>query len=246
MTYSPDWLDWPGVWNARDLGGVRTARGVIAPGALIRSSHLDNLGEPGLVAMHAAGVRTVIDLRNLRESSIAPPLSTDGPFPVTVARVLLPIEEHLDDDPEFADWIRTGTFATALYFARFLARWPERVVQVLRAVAVAAPGGVVLHCAQGKDRTGLTVAMLLAVLGVESTTITEDHGVTEDRMASDAALGHVDPGELGAMARLYDQAGRTRAEAMAAFLQEATEFLGGLDPALVAALDARLVRPTSG
>ncbi|MEX2372909.1 MAG: tyrosine-protein phosphatase [Dehalococcoidia bacterium] len=45
---------------------------------------------------------------------------------------------------------------------------------VPRAVAEAPPGGVLIHCAAGKDRTGVLVGLLLQLAGVEPEAIAED------------------------------------------------------------------------
>ena len=49
--YEPLHLDWPGMYNARDLGGLPLREGVVRPGALIRSESLTRLGEGGLAAL---------------------------------------------------------------------------------------------------------------------------------------------------------------------------------------------------
>ncbi len=48
------------------------------------------------------------------------------------------------------------------------------MVGALRAVT-AAPGASVVHCAAGKDRTGVLVAMVLDAVGVEREAVIEDY-----------------------------------------------------------------------
>ncbi|MGF7473864.1 tyrosine-protein phosphatase, partial [Salmonella enterica subsp. enterica serovar Minnesota] len=50
---------------------------------------------------------------------------------------------------------------------------------VLGAVAEAPDGPVAVHCAVGRDRTGLVVAMMLSLAGVSDDVITEDYAVSE-------------------------------------------------------------------
>jgi hypothetical protein len=58
-------LDWEGCYNARDLGGLRTASGeYIRLRSLVRAENLDLLTEPDWNALYEYGVRTIIDLRN--------------------------------------------------------------------------------------------------------------------------------------------------------------------------------------
>jgi protein tyrosine/serine phosphatase len=50
-------------------------------------------------------------------------------------------------------------------------------------MADAAPGAVLVHCAAGKDRTGLVVALALSVAGADDETIAADYAVTGERLA---------------------------------------------------------------
>ena len=52
------------------------------------------------------------------------------------------------------------------YYLRYLADRPDSVVGALEDIATG-PGPVLVHCAAGKDRTGVVVAMALAAVGVE-------------------------------------------------------------------------------
>jgi protein-tyrosine phosphatase len=49
---------------------------------------------------------------------------------------------------------------------------------IVDAVANAAPGGVLIHCFAGKDRTGMSVALLLSVAGVSDEDISDDYALT--------------------------------------------------------------------
>ena len=53
---------------------------------------------------------------------------------------------------------------------------------MLEAVADSPEGGVVVHCAGGKDRTGLTVAFLLRLAGVGIDEIAADYALSEQRL----------------------------------------------------------------
>jgi protein-tyrosine phosphatase len=57
-----------GTWNFRDLGGTRTADGrTVRPGRLLRSATLEALDADGQQTLLDLGVRTVFDLRGVRE-----------------------------------------------------------------------------------------------------------------------------------------------------------------------------------
>ena len=64
----------------------------------------------------------------------------------------------------------------------FLERFRDNVAAAVRAVARAPEGGVVIHCVGGKDRTGLVVAFLLHLAGVDDETIAADYALSEERL----------------------------------------------------------------
>jgi protein-tyrosine phosphatase len=49
-------------------------------------------------------------------------------------------------------------------------------------LAASAPGPVLVHCAAGKDRTGMAVAVLLLAAGVEPESVTADYTATSANM----------------------------------------------------------------
>jgi protein tyrosine/serine phosphatase len=56
------------------------------------------------------------------------------------------------------------------------------VATAIRAIADAPEGGIVIHCAGGKDRTGLLTALLLHVAGVGIDEIAADYALSEERL----------------------------------------------------------------
>ncbi|HZG69514.1 MAG TPA: tyrosine-protein phosphatase, partial [Herpetosiphonaceae bacterium] len=64
----------------------------------------------------------------------------------------------------------------------FLERKPDRCAAAVTAVARAAPGGVVVHCGVGRDRTGLISLLLLALVGVGPDDIVSDYKLSTERL----------------------------------------------------------------
>jgi protein-tyrosine phosphatase len=151
----------------RDLGGIRTSDGrAIRPGALVRARSLDDLGEDGWAAIHALGVRTLIDLRNDDERAAAP-------SPSGITAVHLPLD---GSDREFWDeWSADWRFGTPVYYGPHISRFPERSLAVLTTIAYAPPGGVLFHCMGGRDRTGMITMLVLALVGVAPDDIAADY-----------------------------------------------------------------------
>lgn len=207
-------LDWEGLANARDLGGLPTRTGGrTRRGAFVRSENLDRLSGTGWHALAAHGISTCVDLRSEFEVDARP---YTPPIP-GVARIASPWEEGLLEDPEFLGWAQTGVLGSALYYAPFLARWPERTARVVTDVA-AAPGGVLFHCGRGRDRTGLLSVLLLSLADVP------DEVIVADLLASDArlAVAGVDltPDEVAAEAALYAARGTTAEATLSALLAD--------------------------
>jgi protein tyrosine/serine phosphatase len=200
-------LDWPGCVNVRDLGGLRTVSGgTTRRGAVVRADGLSTLTAAGWDALVAHGVRTVVDLRNPEERE-----PDRAPRPDGVTTVELPLEEALDDDFA-AEWLGAGWDATPLYVPAYLDRYPDRLAPVVRAVAEAPPGGVAVHCALGRDRTGLVAFVLLGLAGVAREDVVTDYLVSDERLAR-----HADPErrELGRFVEaLLSSRGTNRRAAM--------------------------------
>lgn len=162
-------LDWPDCRNVRDLGGLSTVDGrVTRAGAIVRSDSPDSLTPAGWAALRDHGIRTIVDLRNDDEC---------GPAPrnAGLRRIHLPLD-GVDEDPAFwATWGSGPQFATPLYYRPHLERFPERSARVIAAVANAEPGGVLVHCVGGRDRTGQIAMLILALLGVPAEEIAADY-----------------------------------------------------------------------
>lgn len=168
--YEPLHLDWPDCLNARDLGGLPTTDGVrIRRGALIRSDKHSRLTSEGIAALRAYGVSRIVDLRRPAECEREP-----SPFAREPIYRNIPVQNPADPDHE---WLSLAEIYIAMLDLR-----PSLFAQAVAAVADAPPGGVVVHCAGGKDRTGLIVAMALSVAGVPAETIAADYALTEDRL----------------------------------------------------------------
>lgn len=99
------------------------------------------------------------------------------------------------DHPAFwSGYWDNGLVSTPLYYLPHLEQLPERSADVLRVIARARPGGVLFHCAGGRDRTGIISMLLLVVAGSDSAAVVEDYleSVRNAGRAS-AARGRPDP-----------------------------------------------------
>lgn len=157
-------LAWEGSFNVRAL----------RPG-LVRGDSIGWLTARGWAELEAHGVRTVVDLRNDDERT------TDLPRPESVTVVHYPLDGM--HDREFWDvWQVRSEFGTPLYYQPHLERFPERSAAVIRAIAHAAPGGVMFNCVGGRDRTGQIAMIVLSLLGVSAEDIGADYCLSYDRI----------------------------------------------------------------
>jgi protein tyrosine/serine phosphatase len=177
-------LPFEGVDNFRDYGDYRTAAGRrIHPGRLYRSANHGAATEADLEAIAALGLAVMVDLRRAEERRRTP-----NRRPETCAAML--ITNDIDDRPE-DPWLTflkssdltPGSFRGYLmsYYraAPFEPRHIDLFSRYFQALATA-EGPVLIHCAAGKDRTGLLAAFTHHVVGVHADDIVEDYLLTND------------------------------------------------------------------
>lgn len=204
MSETNRWLALDGTTNTRDLGGLPlTTGGSTVPGRVLRSDDLQRLSDDDVHRLvDELGVSDVIDLRTTAEVL----LEGRGPLrsePRVTHRhfTLLPEAGHRTDvfaaeEPDVgelpADWGETllprqvaaehETEPPAVRsYLNYLHSGADNVVGALRAVT-AAPGAALVHCAAGKDRTGVVCALALVVAGVEREAIVADYALTAERI----------------------------------------------------------------
>ncbi|WP_314037326.1 tyrosine-protein phosphatase [Dietzia sp. CH92] len=159
--------------NFRDVARPAGVVPLIAPGRLFRSASPHEMPAAGVDHIRRLGIRTVIDLRSEVETAARPSV-----FPAPqVELVHVPLELM-----GAAESHRTELTLDALY-SRMLVERADGLMRAVRAVARAPRGGVLVHCTAGKDRTGLTVALILSVLGAPMDTIVDDYAMTESLLA---------------------------------------------------------------
>jgi protein tyrosine/serine phosphatase len=179
------WIELDGAVNVRELGGLPTADGrTIARGVMIRADNLQGLSEKDVQRLtEDLDVRTVLDLRTPAE------VDAEGPGPLVDAGLR---HVHLDLipgwDPQRADAVgrivpheQREAGDMSHYYLGYLDEAPDNVVEALRELA-SGSGAAVVHCAAGKDRTGVVVALALTVAGVTREEIVEDYALTAERI----------------------------------------------------------------
>jgi protein-tyrosine phosphatase len=232
------WIDLEGAVNVRDVGGTPTADGgETVYRRLLRSENLQDL-TPGDIELlvDEIGLTTVVDLRSTRELMIEGPAPLDAVdgvqhahHPVlkefldasdTVASALL-LTAQQEDAERYPDDLMTG------HYLGYLENRPEEVVGALRSIA-AAPGAAIVHCAAGKDRTGVVTALALTIAGVEPEVIVADYVATNERI--EAIIDRLNRTKMygGSVGTQSVRAHAVRPETMRAFLEQLDVRYGGL------------------
>ncbi len=240
---SARWIDLDGAANVRDLGGLPAGDRTVRRDRLIRSDNLQGLTPADvrrLVDDH--DVRTVADLRTQTEVDL------EGPGPLTreprvaIEHLSLFPEagEHTDvvaaesdeDEPVLLPWQKREAdpehrrrSAVEIYL-RYLDDRPDSIVAALRLIAHT-DGATIVHCAAGKDRTGVVVALALDEVGVDRDAIVGDYVRTGDRL--DALLARLKASRTYAsdVGRMPDEQHLPRRETMQGFLDALDEVHGG-------------------
>ena len=162
--------------NFRDLGGYKNRQGVaVQSGVLFRSSHLASLNDVELGQLNSLGIRSVFDLR--RESERRAFANRLGENTITHE-----FEIDVGSTKHFFEQLSQGTASRESThemmrhsYSRYVTDMQIEFARMMALLAQPDDGGVLLHCMVGKDRTGISVALLLLALDVPRGTIMQDY-----------------------------------------------------------------------
>ena len=176
-----DWIALEGAANAR----------VVVPGVLLRSDNLQSLTAPDVrLLVDEQAVEVVLDLRTDIEVEL------EGPSPImreprvrVEHRSLYPssggntdldaVAETLWPGADSSEWPEETRVVQA--YMRYMRARPDSIVASIRTIADTG-GAVLVHCAAGKDRTGVVVALALDAAGVSRDAIISDYMASAERI----------------------------------------------------------------
>ncbi|HEY1567753.1 MAG TPA: tyrosine-protein phosphatase [Solirubrobacteraceae bacterium] len=177
---TPQWLELDGTVNAR----------AVVPGVLLRADNLQSLSDDDVRRLvDEQALEVVLDLRTDTE------VEREGPGPIAAApgvrvehRSMYPDSGgNTDLDAAVKPWGREDQEGLpdetpiVRAYVSYLRRRPDSVVGSIRTIA-RADGAVLVHCAAGKDRTGVVVAVALDACGVDRDAILSDYLATDERI----------------------------------------------------------------
>ncbi|MFD7133368.1 tyrosine-protein phosphatase [Streptomyces sp. NPDC059894] len=229
-----------GVRNFRDVGGLPTVDGRrVRHGVLFRSGHLAHATDEDTVFLSSLGLHTVFDFRNAADQKLEGP---DVELP-GVRNVNLPLSDPADG-AEFWRMVRDGDIeqlrailadgqAADRMIVSYRTIIKERTAEHSQVVHALAEDSVpaLMHCAAGKDRAGLSIAVTLLAVGVEREAILDDYlksNATHRRYKvrrSGTSPSAYSPEVMELLSPLFD----ARAEYLTAAFETVEETWGGVD-----------------
>ncbi len=169
-----------GTPNFRDLGGYGTACGrKLKWGKLYRSSKLSSLTEEDMGYVRRLGLTLVCDLRQAVEQELDPTFLGEGSphdyvsLPITPGSQSNFIENLHQGIIAVED---AGSFMQEMNRDMVSSQMP-RYAEMFQLI-LSGDRPTLIHCASGKDRTGVGAALILDVLGVDEEAIVEDYLLT--------------------------------------------------------------------
>lgn len=196
--YAQQFLPVKGIVNARDLGGYTMQDGrTVRAGLLLRSAHLADATSADISYLSGIPVTRIIDFRKEEEL----PGKADRPVP-GAEYLGLPVDasgnamaQATEEEKKKFTGRKKFDVRKVIVFAAFndkakkVARemYPtllfdpdcqKQFARFLLEVVNTRSGAVLYHCTQGKDRTGIASALLLAALGADRETIVADFDAT--------------------------------------------------------------------
>ena len=164
--------------NFRDLGNIPTADGrLIRPGLFYRSGGLFLMSRTELKEISSAGIKTIMDLRTKAECDKLPDPQIPGAQHLQYSGVLSTGGDEIDFSPAGMSLIGSEGWKQLEDLTRYYVDMPyhNKAFAVMLEAVRNDQVPMLIHCASGKDRTGIAVMLLLGLLGCEHEVILQDY-----------------------------------------------------------------------
>ena len=177
--------------NARDLGGMEGAGGrTILPHRLLRTAHLHDASDDDVARLkNEYNLCRIFDFRSLNEFQAVPDREIEGVqhhlLPTIDMRAEqetgkpIPEEAFFELDRHIVNYSfypEVQMMAANMYPSLIRSEFSQLQYAAFLRLIIEAPedGGILWHCAQGKDRTGWGAAFLMFALGVDREAVIAD------------------------------------------------------------------------
>jgi rhodanese-related sulfurtransferase len=159
--------------NLRDLGGQPAGDGAVTRAGVVYRSDAPHTGDRAPEHLPQWPPKVVVDLRDSAEAG-----EQEHPLAAVAMVHNVPLLEAVQDaDLE----IDEAAHEMTAFYQSIINGAPKKLVEVFR-IVLDADGPVLIHCAAGKDRTGVVCAMLLGAVGVRRDAIVADYVRTDRNM----------------------------------------------------------------
>lgn len=174
-------LSFEAIDNFRDFGGYAGADGMVARGRLFRSGQLSRTTQADLAQLEALDLRWVVDLRRASERAKQPDrmpqdwqgqtLSSDLGGDGLAPHIQFLKSGKLTENS--GRGYMTGTYARMPFEPSHVA-----LFKIYFGALIRNEGASLIHCAAGKDRTGLLASLVHRALGVHQDDVMADYLAT--------------------------------------------------------------------
>ena len=157
--------------NFRDIGYENIKKGL-----LFRSEALISLSKEDQTLLMSKNLRTVVDLRTLDENQREKDM--DLPSVKNVSISILPTDKESQQEIGPVNVMGLQLPDLAVCYRQLVRPNRKEMWTEIFNLLLEDNDPVLFHCSQGKDRTGVVVAMILSALGVSKETIYQDYLLT--------------------------------------------------------------------
>lgn len=207
-----------GLLNFRDVGGLAAGPGRrVRYGVLYRSDTPQFLDAGDVdVLVHDLGLRTEIDLRRTEEAD----REGRGPLAATdVVHARCPVVSRRAQAAQLTDLpTAAGAVSVPEHYLGYLDVSGAAVAGAVAALARPQALPALVHCAAGKDRTGVVVAFALSVAGVPDDDVAAEYAIGPERVARTVDRLRTLPGYAAMIDNMPPEAHLTPARYMVEFL----------------------------
>lgn len=161
-----------GAHNVRDIGGYKAENGKITKWKkFIRADGLENLSRSDINKLLDYGLKIDIDLRSDMEYESWPDV-------LEHCKEIEYYQIQMLQDLKITFGSLGGIYKNAVDTCK------KKFYEVFKIMAENPEKTILFHCSAGKDRTGMTAALLLMLAGVEKEEITADYTITTENLYS--------------------------------------------------------------
>ena len=176
----PQAIDTHGTFNFRDFGGYTSSIGEkVRSGVLFRSGSLDKIADREAHSLQDdLSIQTIVDLRHPDEFNDNPTRGSlvdlvSNRLSLSVIDATQALKYHTE-----AFNVVYGTGQSGRRYFAVLENGEPIWREVIRVLLEPHSYPILAHCTAGKDRTGITAALILDLVGVAPGTISEDYALS--------------------------------------------------------------------